>query len=100
MKPPHNAPLTDAEAEAVLRALGPQLEWEHPMGRAEEWHRADPPNGAVYTAESIIAPDGEHYMTTFWQDGKSEFGAEVRMFKTIDAAKAACERHYATGKWE
>lgn len=91
--------MTDAEAEAVLRALG-GWKWhegeepDHFFGRQGETGRlymvARPtPSGrweadALYLAGETI-PAGENVGTDF---------------ATSEEAKAACERHHATGKWE
>ncbi len=93
--------MSEEEAEAVVLALGPQLEWrkfQHPfeagrfhwIGRikdkAEDEYYIDPPEfsgTALFMANAVA-------------DGP--FANE--MFATLDLAKSACERHHTTAKWE
>ena len=84
--------LTYAEAEAALLALGPRLKWD-----ADGYS-----NG--------LNEHGDFYYTE-WRETKDAFvsrhigliskgNRNARLYKTLAEARLACERHYATGKWD
>lgn len=102
----------DTEAEAVLLALGRQVEWHQPMPEqvssfwlgsggmgAEEKTYAirfeDPPASILRISPTYVSP--APYRVRNYSNEKDR---PSRKYRTVDAAKAACERHCATGKWE
>ena len=83
------------DAEAVLLALGSRLEWSDFILSSQRigwWGQHD---GTTYV---IKIKKGKFFCTRLTSASRTENNLPV--FKTVPAAKAACERHYATGKWE
>lgn len=108
--------MTNTEAEAVLLALGPQLEWRHTtsvecrtvqVAKARQGHYfvhgepgSAPPNNHFYgNEEDKTTPPGEPVKINYIR-GIPGAGTERLTCKDVAAAKAACERHHATGEWE
>jgi hypothetical protein len=87
---------TDREAEAALLALGSQLEWTTDLAGRCIGKCGDGRGANSYTIEPP-APRSPFYQASMTWDS---WGFAPNPFNTIIAAKAACERHYATGKWD
>ena len=98
--------MDDAEAEAVLVVLGPQIEWtEYQPGR---WQgEIDGVTYEVFTGDTgrTIASCNRSWRNSsviyqepdiYYRD--KETGRIV--CGTPSSLKAACERHHATGKWD
>lgn len=88
-----------AEAEAVVMALGPQLEWTkwYSMSKPDTYHHVGKTTPRdvdyyIYNPEEGI-PD-------YYAQANSGRVYEKYKYPTLEAAKIACERHHATGKWE
>ncbi len=87
--------MDDAEAEAVLLALGPRLEWE--------WNfhgYSDCLGTSTHKGIYMISTDGQHNPIRCRFKGNPDEGAIFYTAVTNELAKAACERHLAMGKWE
>lgn len=87
-----DAPLTEDEAENALLAMGPQLEWKH--SAAGTFYHATIRHHAydVWTADTRYG-----WIANFFINGGH---IETKAFIHVATAKAACERHHATGKWD
>lgn len=85
--------MDDPQAEAVLVALGPSLTWVAVDEHGNSTGRKD---AALY----IVHPDAE--VAWLFRAARWSFPAEMcpTLSQTEADAKAACERHYATGRWE
>ena len=92
--------MDDAEAEAVLLALGPQLEWKTgtPEKARPYWYAVpDRFHGyVIHSTRRWLPPFGVVYQAKVLPVGKVLNPYRLR---TLADAKAACERHHATGKW-
>lgn len=87
---------TASDAEAALLALGPRLAWKeysHGLSLAQV---QDSGYYGVHRPVAISGDDKE-WLAEFHNRGESYTRCT---FSSNGAAKAACERHYATGKWE
>ena len=89
--------MTDAEAEATLLALGPRLTWRFVAmedSYVDSWY-AVIPTGGYY--ETYRYPWKE--MITCRAIDRDDKDNEYHLACTIEAAKLACERHFAIGEW-
>ncbi len=90
--------MENAEAEAVLLALGPQLTWREPKP-GSWWGESDGVRYEVFTGDTgrtIALCDTGATGIVYYRH--KETGRIVT--GTPSSLRAACERHYATGKWE
>lgn len=86
--------MDDAEAEAVLLALGPQLEW---TGSSLVWDGRT--GSTVYYI--YLAPEVSGSFAPSPYVALGHFGELItHCFDSLDSAKQGCGRHYATGRWE
>ncbi len=102
MQSPDDVPMTDAKAEAVLRALADPLDWvANKEAYSELAHRTE-----EYTGRSST---GHEYFvwreTSHLYDRENPFSAchdhaIWQGFSSLEAVKAACERHHLLGEWE
>lgn len=85
--------LTEEEAEILLRMLGPQLEWDC----KDDCFMSRGHNNPMYLVgdEGNDVPIWHAYV--FREPMMEECSYR---FATGEEAKAACERHLATGSWE
>ncbi len=96
-----------AEAEQVLMALADPLRWRDSSSNCEgtEWMARCP--GKTYAVARVETYPNQaawqkrtsprlRYQAWFYFNG-NQSGEE---YVTADDAKAACERHHQTGKWE
>ena len=93
MPQPPDAPLTEEDAEAVLLAVADLLVWRD--GNDFSVARTDRDN--FYAALKRTSSIMEEWTAELCTSNK-RFQAGIS--DSRDAAKAACERHHATGKWE
>lgn len=93
--------MDDSKAKEALFTLGaPHLEWEQTeSGDYDEWMSQEVMTGTTYViTEAPPVSDA----------GQAQQGFEARVLgderetlhATLELAKAACERHYATGEWQ
>lgn len=101
--------MNDAEAEAVLVALGNVLEWKHSNDRPKMhcgYHGSD----FYYVVDSlrlgkskpveVIVIDYRLNPAQILVRRRVEGKRRIWQGESTEAAKAACERHFAMGKWE
>lgn len=88
------------DAGSALLAIGARIDWQYNAaedGFPEQWDWSD---GEHYYSIQPMPTDGPQ------EEAKNSFGVSAPRllkrlpFETFEAAKAACERHLATGKWE
>jgi hypothetical protein len=92
---PHEA---QHEAEAALLALKPQLEWEEFGGPQWETPYLNDAGDFYSIVAHPTSENDTNYQATFLPVC---FPVETpHRYDSLAEAKAACERHYATGKWE
>lgn len=93
--------MTDAEAEAVLLALGGVLRWADGILDDIE-ARTDKGDYSITRQTRRHVSGTYHAYNVRWCDWDAEKWEEGDhlMFTSEKSAKAACERHYLTGKWE
>lgn len=84
--------MDDAEAEAALLALG---EWDWEEWDADEKLNFGSVDNAYYMVGYVV--DGQYWKSTLLNP---RVEGNIIKFPALDTAKAACERHRATGKWE
>lgn len=96
--------MDDAEAEAVLLALGPKLTWQEEPRKGREPDLFAVPNRdhsyMVQRTRKWWSPLRVMYKAQFIESADCSEQCCPKAFSLQAAAKAACERHFATGKWE
>lgn len=98
--------MDDVEAEAVLRALAEQLQWVS-LGRSAwaVFTLRDGRRGRYFVhVRQMMGAAGGTASLLYLYDAEVDIPTQIRKssprYKTQSDAKAACERHYATGSWE
>jgi hypothetical protein len=96
--------MDEQEAEAALLALGPQLEWHEQKHDYGYFTVSNVAGGNKRYAIRSGFTIGEHTGLAFSVNLQNStlshvLGGPRKHYPDLPAAKAACERHYATGSW-
>ncbi len=92
LDPEETPTLTEQDAEAVLMALGSELEWVHDdQDRSAE--------AETVTGDYIVERRTRHHWDARFFSYTDAAWSYPHKAESLTAAKAACEHHHRTGEW-